>query len=210
MFPSHVRTLAGAAALVSLAVACSDSTGTSGDRLTQAEAAFLATSLGAQSSAAAATRASSTSLASGASASAAVPSPFEFSLETTVPCPLGGNSKVSAAMRGSIDAAGRTLTADLSGSLEPASCVLRSKEGVSFTITGAPGLESDAHVAFTDGQPTGEHTASLEGGFSWSASDGRSGTCDVDYRATANYTSNQATVNGDFCGSTVTYTGPLR
>lgn len=210
MLPSSVRTLASAAAVMTLAVACSDSTGTSGDRLTEAEAAFLASSLGAQSSAAAGTRASSMSLSGDASASATVPSPFEFSLETTVPCPLGGNSKVRAAMSGSIDAAAKTLIADLSGSLQPASCVLRSKEGVSFTITGTPGLESDAHVAFTNGQPTGEHTASLEGGFSWRASDGRSGTCDVDYRATANYTSNQATVNGDVCGSTVTFTGPLK
>jgi hypothetical protein len=203
-----VRAIAAIAALT-FATACDDtSTGTSGDRLTESEAAFLASTLGTQSSAAASSRVSS--ISADVAARSSVPSPFNFSLETTVPCPLGGNSRVTASMSGMIDQAAHSLTADLAGSLAPSGCILRSREGVSFTISGTPGLSSDAHVDFTNGQPTGVHTASLEGSFNWTASDGRSGACSVDYAATANYTSNEASVNGDFCGSRVTFTGPLR
>jgi len=203
------RALAGACTLAVTLAACSDTTGTSGDQLTAEESAWLAMTLGSQTSAAAGTRAS-ISAAEGAAAESSVPSPFSFALDLTVPCPLGGNAKVAATMAGTVDQATHSLTADLTGSLAPAACVVRSERGVSFTLTGTPALTSASHVAFTNGQPTGEHTASLQGGFSWSASDGRTGTCTVDYTARANYGTNQATVNGSFCGSTVSYAGPLK
>jgi hypothetical protein len=200
-------------ALASLiaAAACSDATGTStGDALTPQERAWLATTLGAQTGAAAGARTSSLAADVAARSAAGVPAPFQFSLDATVPCPMGGSTKVTAAMRGTLDEGTRSVTADLEGSLAPAGCVVRSDEGISFTLTGTPGLASEAHVVFTNGQPTGEHTASLDGAFSWSASDGRSGSCTVDYTAKANHTTNQATLNGSFCGSTVSWAGPVR
>ena len=165
-----VRALAGALATLSILAACSDATGSSGDALTAEESAFLAMTLGSQTGAAAGmSRASITSRQSMSASATSVPSPFQFSLETTVPCPLGGSARVSAAMTGTVDQATQSLTADLDGSLAPAGCIVRSEKGVSFTLTGTPSLASEAHVAFVDGRPSGEHTASLAGGFSWSA-----------------------------------------
>jgi hypothetical protein len=216
MFAARRRSLALVAAVAFLVgpAACSDSTAPN-DTLTPEEANELALQMGLNLS----VTSSSAASASAASASAgdaqlnAVPAPFEFSItDVEVPCPRGGNTRVSATFEGTFDDKGTfdevddALVADVNGTQRLNNCGY-DVHGKTFRLTGS--LTMTAHVEIDHGLPVGTHTASVTGEFTWRASDGRRGTCAVSYNATANYTTDRATVNGSFCGSTVTFDGPL-
>ena len=200
------RSLAALAALVVVAsLGCNDSTSPRG-HLSQDEMNMLALELGV---------ASTSTLPAAASAdrivaeSNTVPAPVSLSVDITVPCPKGGQKHLKASVNGTIDGATKSVVADLSSELTPQNCAFRTKENITVTVNGDPNLTSTAHVETQNGLPVGVHTATTKGGFTWSTSDGRTGSCKVDYSATADYTNNKANVNGNFCGSTITFSGPL-
>jgi hypothetical protein len=207
-------TLVAAAAFLVGPAACSDSTAPDAT-LTPEEARELALQMGLDLS----VTSSSAASASAASASAgdaqlnAVPAAFKFSItDVEIPCPRGGNTRVSATFEGTIDDKGTfneaddAVVADVNGTQRLNNCGYEV-HGKTFRLTGS--LTMTAHVETDNGLPVGTHTASVAGEFTWRASDGRRGTCAVSYNATANYTTDRATVNGSFCGSTVTFDGPL-
>jgi hypothetical protein len=204
MFAARRRPLALVlgAALFS-AAACSDSTSPNG-ALTDEETRELALQMGAHFS----TGFSSSAASSGANGPRlnAVPAPFSFSLDVSVDCPRGGSTRLTATLSGTIDEATESIIADVSGTHAPKNCGY-DVHGKTFQTTGL--LTATAHVEIENGVPVGTHTASLVGNFEWRASDGRRGSCTVNYSATANYESNLATVNGNFCGSTIQVSGPL-
>jgi hypothetical protein len=190
------------AALLS-AAACSDSTAVKGS-LTAQESSALALQMG-------------TLMARGLSASAsvagaggvqlnAIPAPFSLSVNFEVPCPKGGKTRLKATLSGQVENSTQSITADATGTNEPDDCGF-DVEGKTIWVTGL--LTSSAHVDVANGVPVRENRASLKGRFHWRASDGRSGDCDVDYTAEANYLTNVADVNGNFCGATIRFTGPL-
>lgn len=190
------------AALLS-AAACSDSTGVKGS-LTADESRSLALQLG-------------THMARGLSGSAsiagpggvqlnAIPAPFNLSVNFEVPCPEGGKTRLKATVGGQLESSTQSITADATGTNEPKDCGF-DVEGKTIWVTGV--LNSSAHVDIVNGVPVRENRARLEGSFRWRASDGRSGECAVDYTAKANYTTNVADVNGNVCGATIQFTGPL-
>ena len=185
-----------------------DSTGPRGG-LTQREATALALQLSGVASAASGGMASPAIAAPQSSAAfAVIPSPINLGMQTTVPCPKGGSAKVSVTIAGTIDQATQSITADVTGSFVPTACAVTA-DAVTLTLSGPPGLETATHVSVVNGQPTGVQTLSVTGGFTWASSDGRSGSCTVDYKATADAAANKATLKGTVCGTVVDYSGPL-
>jgi hypothetical protein len=204
MFTVRRRSLAlvAGAALLS-AAACSDSTAPKGS-LTPEETSELALQMGANFAAGFSTSAASAS--AGGARFNAVPAPFSVSVDVNVPCPHGGSTRLTATVSGTVDHATESVNANVTGTHKPNDCGY-DVHGKMIRTTGS--LTATAHVEVVNGVPVGTHTASLVGEFSWRASDGRRGTCAVNYNATANYETNVATVNGNFCGSTIQFTGPL-
>ena len=186
--------------------ACSDSTAPENTPLSADESRALAIEIGALfaqglAGSAVASRAGDASLS-------VIPVPFGFSVTNLrVPCPEGGATTVTASVSGTIDNAAQSITATAHGTNKPANCGVVA-HGKTIFVTGE--FESDASIRVVNGLPRGENTASLNGQFSWRTANGRrSGTCSVDYVAKANYDTNRAEVTGDFCGTRMTFTGPL-
>jgi hypothetical protein len=199
----HRRSLTFTVAALLSAAACSDSTAPKGS-LTPDELSELAVQMGEHFASA---FSGSAALASkGQAQSSAIPATIRVNVDLDVPCPRGGSSHVAATVDAVVDQATESATADVTGSQAPKDCGFEVK-GKTIWVTGT--LTSAAHAAVVNGLPVGEQRASLEGSFSWRASDGRRGSCDVNYLAKANYTTNIATVNGSFCGQTIQITAPL-
>jgi hypothetical protein len=188
--------------------ACSDSTAPDTTPLSADESRDLAVQIGALFS---------QGLAGGVVASRAadaslsvIPVPFGFSVEKLrVPCPEGGATTVTASVKGTIDNATQSITATATGSNTPIDCGVLA-QGKKIFITGE--FTSEASIRVKDGVPMGENTFSLKGEFSWRTANGRrSGKCFVDYLAKAFYTDNgnSAEVTGDFCGTRMTFSGPI-
>jgi hypothetical protein len=185
------------------AAACGDSTGIKGS-LTPQESRALAMQIGAHMAGA---LSSSASLGSAAGAQlSTIPAPFSFSANFEAPCPRGGKTRLKATISGQAESSTHSITADATGTNEPNDCGF-DVDGKTIWVTGS--LTSTAHVDVVNGVPVRENRATLNGHFSWRSSDGRSGDCDVAYTAKANYTTNVASVNGNVCGSTIEFSGPL-
>lgn len=168
------------------------------------EAAQLAVELGMALSSATAAPATGTSAGGVAASVAAVP--FSHSVSMTVPCPRGGSTKLTGSATGDYDATAQKLVMDVTATQEPQECGVLVKQ-VTFTTSGAPNLASSAHMEFTAGTQAGKFTSSTKGGFSWKASDGRSGSCTVDYTSSADFTAKTVKVTGSFCGTALDYSG---
>jgi hypothetical protein len=200
--------LVASAALLA-AAACSDSTAPN-DQLSREEATELARQMGVPFS--------SPISASWAAASInearrnAADDPFTFSFDVEVRCERGGTARVTATAQGDIDESMESMNVDLQGTYTPNDCGQRVHDVTIWTSPVAGderSLTATAHVETRNGLPVGVHTATLVGRFRWRSSDGREGTCTVNYTATANYTTRRAVVNGNFCGSTISFDGPL-
>jgi hypothetical protein len=198
--PRRLILVIGAALLT--AAACSDSTGPVGS-LTSEELNELARQMGIGLS---------TDLSASASSSAgglrlnAVPQPVDADISVTVPCPIRGRTHITASVDGTFDEETESGVLDVTATQRPDDCGF-DVHGKIIRVTGS--LTANAHVELANGLPVGTHTAKLVGEFSWRASDGRRGNCSVNYTATANYTTNVGTVNGNFCGTSIQVTGPL-
>ena len=188
------------------AAACSDATAPD-SALTADESSELAVQMGRQlSSGFAAATASAAPAPTTRASFNAIPVPFSVVVNIKVACPKGGNTQLTATTSGVVDEATQSVTADVTGTSRPSDCGL-DVHGNRFRITGE--LTARAHAVVKNGVPVGEQTASLEGSFRWRADDGRHGKCTVQYSASANYTTNVAVVNGNFCGTTVSVTAPI-
>lgn len=184
------------------AAACSDSTGPNGS-LTPEELNELALQMGVGLSS---DLTGSAAVTSNGARLNAIPAPISASIDFTVPCPRGGTTRFTGSIDGTFDEAAESAVIDVSATQRPDDCGY-NVHGKPIRTTGT--LTANAHVEIENGLPVGIHTASLVGEFSWRTSDGRRGNCSVNYSATANYTTNVSTVNGNFCGATMHFTGPL-
>jgi hypothetical protein len=147
---------------------------------------------------------------SGSSVTIAVPAPFSINFAVTVDCPRGGRTGLDVHVAGTIDNATQSMEADAEVGHTPRNCGF-DVHGKVVRVSGT--LESTAHVEVVNGLPVGEQRASLRTPageeLAWETSDGRSGRCALNYTAVANYTTNRATVNGSFCGATISVDAPL-
>ena len=135
-----------------------------------------------------------------------VPEPFNVPVDVSVPCPRGGNTRLTGTVSGTMDEATESLTAHLNGTHRPTNCGY-DVHGKTISISGS--LTTTAHVEVANGVPIGRHAATLVGEFNWRASDGRRGTCAVDITSTANFSSRISTLTGTLCGSPIQLSRPL-
>jgi hypothetical protein len=129
-------------------------------------------------------------------------------LDTSVPCPLGGTNHLTFTLTASVDDATQSMTADMTGTQAPAECGFKAKQ-VDVFVTGTPNLTHTVHLAIDHGLPSGVQSSTLKGSFDFHTSDDRSGSCTVDWSTEANYTTMRVKVDGTFCGSTFHYDGPI-
>jgi hypothetical protein len=181
-----------------LLAACSDSAGpTSGDRLTREEAMRLAAEV---SSSVGTT--SVTPVRNHAEGVASVPINFTEDHQNTHPCTDGGTVRLTWRITGSIDPEAGLFEMDVEGTHQPSGCAYEH-DGLLLTINGDPDMDFDAHVAVANSQPSEPFTISINGGFAWSASDGRSGRCTVQYAEVTDFAAGRRTVDGNVCGHVV-------
>ncbi len=178
-------------ALTLTVVACGDSlTGvTSGDELSSTEVAAVLAALGS---------AFETVGAQAAPSQAAISVNTDF--DVTVECE-SGTLKVSGSVAGTFD--DETFESDLSTTVrwEPNACVVSDEStGKTFTVDGAPRVELVLDITTTLESVTVSGTQ--EGGFSYTSSDGRTGSCamDVTFSIVTTESSVDATVTGTICG----------
>ncbi|HEX7119347.1 MAG TPA: hypothetical protein VF212_11190 [Longimicrobiales bacterium] len=194
-----------ALALAMAVVACDDDGPTDGqqDELTQAEAEALAAAMANQGYAGAEEGSQAGGEQAFAPQSHGAGEHFNFTLENVErPCPLGGTVVQNAS--GSITSytEEERVVIDLEGTQTHEACGFAAEQ-TQFEVTGDPNLAWTVHLEAVDSQPVGEQTVALEGGFTWSSADGRSGTCTVDLSAVLNPEAQSWTLTGTFCGVTI-------
>lgn len=193
------RATFGVAAVVVLA-ACSESpTGFEGDRLTRAEAEAVADGIAQSGSTASGSMSSQSVQMDGV---AAPPTTITTQHESSHPCPRGGSIGVELDATLTFDGEARSFSLDAEGELTHADCAYQH-EGVTITVDGDPNVSYEAHAAAQNGQPQGNWTSQAEGGFKWTASDGRSGSCVVDLSDVTDFAARKRTVEGQVCGHTI-------
>ena len=207
----RVRTFSlSAMLLVAAAAACSDATGPK-NSLTKDESMDLAAQLG-DAIAGSPTSASGPSfnrVPLGASASTAPTTTTVHLSAESLPCPQGGTTTITVDINATIDATTHSMTADVSGTNAPQDCGFFAQHHVVF-VTGTPSITTTAHVEVTNGVPTGVQTVTGKGSFDWKTKDGRSGSCQIDYTVSHDFTAHTKSITGTFCGTTlqVTSTAP--
>jgi hypothetical protein len=180
------RTAALAAVLLLVTSACSeDTTGVTGDPLTQQEAFAIFAEL--QSAVADA-------LGGVAPAPARVSTPLP---EVTGQCLGGGTVTISGEVDDNIDPQTGlgTVTFSLVESID--ACVVQTT-GSTFTVNGAPNLLISGDLTVGEDFAL-EGTYDMDGGFRYTSDDGRSGTCDVD----VSLDFSDYSLSGQVCGQSV-------
>jgi hypothetical protein len=174
-------------------VACGDTlTGVdSGDPLTSAEIAAVVAAFG-----------SSLEQTGVSAAPAAGPAQAPVSVNTSadvsVPCDQG-TFDMSASISGTIDDETFDTDVTMDASWNPIGCQVTDGTSV-FTLDGDPRVELHLELTSADGTVTINGTE--QGGFSFTADDGRAGSCafDVTFSIVTTATSVDATVSGSICG----------
>ncbi len=144
--------------------------------------------------------------------------------ERTAPCPQGGTIESVTVVTTVVDTVARTGTVSTESTDTPVSCALAvdsrnttlqliANPNTTITITGAPSIVSESESSysweeagasgrrgrFTRGASTGSQT----GSFTYTTSDGRSGTCAVDLSFEFDPDTRTHTIGGTFCGQAV-------
>ncbi len=133
--------------------------------------------------------------------------PVNATYTASRPCPKGGTVVPSATITGNVDPVAHSATLDLTGSETRANCAYQVQTNT-ITVNGT--LDITAHVNIVASLPSGAQTFTEKGSFTWTSSDGRSGTCNVDLSASAVFgTTMQRTVHAEFCGRTLDFTGTI-
>ena len=183
--------------------ACQDTAGPA-DSLSRAEAVAVAAQVLASGEGLTASLDGSASSGDQAAAAGA-PTTFTHTHRSTHPCPSGGEVSFDLTVEGSFDPEAHTFEVDVEGSQTHTSCAF-PHDGLVITVTGNPDIDFSAHAAAINGQPSEPYTANVSGGFRWSSSDGRSGTCAVTLASVTDFAARRRTLEGNICGHTVTET----
>ena len=135
----------------------------------------------------------------------AEPVTFNFSINETGSCPGGsGTVQITGSLSGTIDdqTGEGTLALDFTQTMN--ACVFETAAGL-FTVSGDPNIRMSGDMSWNAEGPTGESTFGYKGGFAWSDSEGRSGTCGIDVSIAWSATS--ASFSGKICGNS--YSGSV-
>ncbi len=170
----------------------------SGDQLSEAEAAELAAEIA---------EAGFILPPTGGAAQRAPADRITIALSESAPCEAGGTAGVSGSLTLDFNPQTRAGTMQFSYTLTPTNCGVRTASGRVFTLSGDPNLEVTGQFNITETSFGGSIT--YEGGFRWRSDDGRAGDCRLSMQATYNLTATEttvsgtATVSGKVCGHNV-------
>lgn len=123
--------------------------------------------------------------------------PVNADFNETVSCPGGGNLGLQGKMDGNVDDQTFEGSIDLEFKWSINSCVV-STETTTFTVDSDPDIEFDGTYVFTE--TTFSMSGTEKGGFSFSASDGRSGSCAIDLSFETSFDT-QGSASGSFSGT---------
>jgi hypothetical protein len=119
-------------------------------------------------------------------------------------CPGGGSVKLEGTLVHTGDGATRTGSIQYNATRTESACVL-SRNGGTLTINGNPSTAFTASQSWTGGTP-GVRTATKKGSFTWTRSNGGSGTCNIDVTHTWDPSTHTLHVAGTLCNQTVDIT----
>lgn len=188
-------------ALLVLGACDEDAAGPTGDQMSRDEALFITTQVLASGE----TTTEAPEANTGDFTVGMVPRTLTQTLQVTHPCPVSGQVQLSWSANLAWDDETGDMTLDVEGMQNHAACAF-NREGLTFTIHGNPNIELDAHIEIDNHMPVGEHTLNIQGGFRWTSSDGREGTCPISVEAITNFTAQTRTIEGNVCGHTVSET----
>ena len=200
--------LAALAAAALLAAGCDrNATAPAAGTLESADAALLAEEMDALTGVALGSQIGSFLLFSAAPANAAA-LPVDRSFTTTRQCPAGGSATVAGTIKGEMDRATRSLALETAATRTESACAFPARRtgGATLTVSGNPNVAVRASFRAVNGQPSGPQTVTQKGAFTWSSSDGRSGSCALDLTSTVDFAAQTYSVKGTLCGQTVDVT----
>jgi hypothetical protein len=200
--------LAALAAAALLAAGCDkNATAPAPGALESADAVLLAEELDALTSAALSAGIGSAVLFSELPANAA-PIPVDRSFTSTRRCPGGGSVAMAGTTKGEVDRAARSLTLETLATRTESACAIPARRagGATLTVNGNPNVAIRASQKVVGGQPVGPQSITQKGAFTWSAGDGRSGSCTLDLTSTLDFATLTYSVKGTMCGQTVDVT----
>jgi hypothetical protein len=175
---------------------------------------------------------SSISATDGASlsvASAAAADTFSTTFDRTVSCRQGGTNRVVGQSSGSSDRTTGAFSRRYQATSTPNQCafVVDSASrfssvagaGATITINGAPTIVVTSTASgtrpvrsssgTTTGTHTGTYTSTQKGSFTYTTSNNRSGTCNVDVTTRVDFAARTYTTTGTFCGQAINESGEL-
>lgn len=189
-----LRFLGATVALAALA-ACSDTTGFSRDRLSAAEADLLTDEMVAMAlDGMDAGMAEANARAGGPLSAPSVE--WTRSFTRTASCPAGGTTTLAGTMTGTIDRETRSGEIEVEKTLTLEDCA-RPRGDVTFTVDTDPPLTFSGIITIEGGVRSGIFAKT--GTFVWEASDGRSGSCEVNLTIVQNG-DGTGSVTGSVCG----------
>lgn len=135
---------------------------------------------------------------------AMVPVEFSQSVDTSLPCPMGGSVGVSATFDylGDSDAAGFELDYTMTQTHD--GCSAASESGKQFTLNGSPNLQLDIGIFSQDGQ-SASWNGSITGAIDWE-SEGFEGSCSMTLEFGGSALSENSAnfeMSGSVCGHSV-------
>ncbi len=193
-----MQRLFGTLAIVSFLAACSDGGvgPTEGDPLTEEESGAIAAEL----LEGAFTGFSAGLSSQGAPAPSAVPVSFSLDISHVEECQGGGSVSLAVGMDGTID--DQTGEGDLSLEIVETmnDCVV-NYENVAFTVNGNPNITMTGNFTMVADDVNG--TFAWDGGFTYAADDGRSGSCGIDVEIV--FSSTALSYSGQICDTTIDF-----
>jgi len=131
----------------------------------------------------------------------AMPTTITVAHESNHPCPQGGSVAAELNATLQFDEETQSSGIDAEGSLTHSECAVRHRQ-LTLTIDGDPRLSFELHAGVENGEPV-EFSQSASGALNWSASDGRSGRCVIEYSHVINFSEGERVIEGEVCGHTV-------
>ena len=135
---------------------------------------------------------------------AMVPVEFSQSVDTSLPCPMGGNVGVEATVDYYGDTDSQAFELDYSMTQTHDGCGATTENGRQFTLNGSPNLQLDIGIMSEDGQ-SAAWSGSITGAIDWE-SEGFEGSCSMtlEFGGSAAGESNaNFEMNGSVCGHSV-------
>lgn len=162
--------------------------------------------------------------AGGASFSVTAADEFSRTFDRTVPCPQGGTKHMAGKMTASIDRTAGThgFRSEVTSTPNQCGFVVRVESpyshvaaaGTTIKITGAPNMvmehtTSGSHAQGGSGPASRKSSSTQKGSFTFTTSDGRSGSCAVDTKTTVDFAARSYRIQGTFCGEAIDETRTL-